>query len=542
MTQVVEVPGMGDVEFPDDMNDAQITAAIRRSMPAQAKPIAPQTSLGSFKDPYAYFKPEVQRAVGNTGEGLGGLEATLQMATGTGASILGGLGGIATGSFNMSPAGMLAKKLGAKLPAAADVVTGAQRAMTYQPRSDSGQIASQAVSDAFDPSVPTAKLNPLAWPGIVGTGLGDFSAEHGGPPLLSAGLRTAPEVLMPWAAGRAGEAIRASQTAKPVPAPLKPIPSTEELRAATNAAYKRGEESGVVVPAEKYAKAADEIAVNAKNEALDPVLHPKSSRIVQVLQERKGNDLSLQEAENLRRIALEAEGDVTPIGTQTGDGRIAGTIVDDLDEKIDALSTNKEARALNRRKANSQLLDVLQERAQIKAGANYTQSGLENALRKEFQALAINQRRMKRFTLEQRDAIKKVAIGGPMENSLRNLGKLDPSSGGMAAALSAGLAGGFSHVTGGASLLLPVGGFFAKRGATRMAVRNVENAREALVGRGLPGDATQSVGGPRAAIPEGAIPTSAETDIGANNSIPNVYGVPDETLINAYIASLKRVR
>jgi hypothetical protein len=31
MPQVVEVPGMGDVEFPDDMSDDQIAAAIQKN-------------------------------------------------------------------------------------------------------------------------------------------------------------------------------------------------------------------------------------------------------------------------------------------------------------------------------------------------------------------------------------------------------------------------------------------------------------------------------------------------------------------------------
>lgn len=44
MTQVIEVPGQGPVEFPDDMNDEQITAAIKRSL-LQA-PNAQQRRMG----------------------------------------------------------------------------------------------------------------------------------------------------------------------------------------------------------------------------------------------------------------------------------------------------------------------------------------------------------------------------------------------------------------------------------------------------------------------------------------------------------------
>lgn len=38
MSQIIEVPGMGQVEFPDGMSDADISAAIQRSMPAKSAP------------------------------------------------------------------------------------------------------------------------------------------------------------------------------------------------------------------------------------------------------------------------------------------------------------------------------------------------------------------------------------------------------------------------------------------------------------------------------------------------------------------------
>jgi hypothetical protein len=153
---------------------------------------------------------------------------------------------------------------------------------------------------------------------------------------------------------------------------------------------------------------------------------------------------------------------------------------------------NNEARALWSRTSKSQLIDNLIERAQLRAGANYTQAGMETALRHEFKSLAMNKRRMRGFTKEQVDAVKKVANGGKLENTLRILGKFDPTTGGMGTAISMGLSGGFAVPTGGMSLALPAIGFAAKRGATAMTRTNVEAAREALVGRGLPSAAPQT--------------------------------------------------
>lgn len=413
------------------------------------------------------------------------LETGLQMGTGLLGTITGGLAGLGQGAWN---AAVPEKYEG---PQAADRVRQVQQAMTFQPRTSGGQLLSGAVS-----------LPGRAWE--AGTDyVGGKVTDATGSPALGTAIKTLGDGALPGFLAVRGMPKGPKPNEKAPPNTKYDVPTTEQLRAETNAAYKRGKESGVMVKADAYAKAADEISENAKAEALDPVLHPKSSRIVQVLQERKGKDLDLQEAENLRRIALEAEGDVNNVGAQTGDGRIAGKIVDDLDDKIDALTVNAEARALNRRKSNSQMLDVMVDRAQTKAGANYTQSGLENALRKEFQSLALNTRRLKRLTASQQDAVKRVARGGKLENTLRNLGKFDPLTGGMGTAISLGLGGGFALPTGGMSMLLPAIGFASKRGATKMAVSNVDKAREALVGRGTTGgllnggSATQPLLAPR---------------------------------------------
>ena len=41
MPQLIEVPGMGQVEFPDGMSDAQITSAIQKNMQPDAHLIWP---------------------------------------------------------------------------------------------------------------------------------------------------------------------------------------------------------------------------------------------------------------------------------------------------------------------------------------------------------------------------------------------------------------------------------------------------------------------------------------------------------------------
>jgi hypothetical protein len=150
---------------------------------------------------------------------------------------------------------------------------------------------------------------------------------------------------------------------------------------------------------------------------------------------------------------------------------------------------------------------------------------METALRQEFTTLALNKNRMRGFTKEQVAAVKKVASGGPLENTLRVLGKFDPTTGGMGTAISMGLSGGLAVPTGGASLALPVIGYGAKRGATAMTARNVQAAREALVGRGLPNAAPQTRAAPtqpNAALPAAVGGPQARSSATIRNEMANL--------------------
>lgn len=260
-----------------------------------------------------------------------------------------------------------------------------------------------------------------------------------------------------------------------------PIPTTEELTKAAKGAYQASKEAGIIVQPEGYSSALQKVRTMAQDQGIDPTLHPKSTAVMKRLEGADGQPLTLQQAETLRKIALDAEDDLNPVTREpTPDARLAGKIVDELDDSIDELTVNSPARAMYARSRRSQMIDRAIERARIKAGANYTQAGMEHALRLEFKQLALNPRRMRGLTAEQRAAVEKVAAGGHVENTLRNIGKFDPMKGGMAAFTG----GTLGILTGGPlGLAIPAAGFVGKRAATRLTARNVEKAREALVGR-----------------------------------------------------------
>jgi hypothetical protein len=276
----------------------------------------------------------------------------------------------------------------------------------------------------------------------------------------------------------------------------KAAPTLEELKAQAADSYKRADEAGIIVSENSAKGLKTRIVSIAKKEGIDPDLHPDASAALNRIIKSEG-DLTLSQVETLRKIASDAKGSLKP-----ADSRIAAKIVDELDGYLDNLSESdvvagtpqkaqalKEARAMYTRVKRSETIARLMDRAETKAGAHYTQAGMEHAIRGEFKTLALNDKELRRFSKAEQEAIKNIARGGKWENSLRNLGKFDPSSGGMASFMSTLLAGGGAIATGGASLALPAAAYLAKRKATKMASAKVAELDE-MVRRGEPPSTT----------------------------------------------------
>jgi hypothetical protein len=464
----------------DTVTEQKAIAAYKR----ETAPISEPAPAGGGYNPFASALSGSFKAAGgdtlaaNTTKDTA--EAGLKGATGAIGGFAGDIAGLASLT---SPIAMIARARGhdTGIFDPETVRNSVSSSLTYQP-SNPQSFASQVVD--VPGNLARAGGNKLAdIPGIKGVPYVDtFFRES----LIPAGLN---------AAGAYGARVlpRNANTKRNYTPIRHDIPTTEQLTKASREAYAAGKKSGAFVPATGYEKTLGNLRDMTKNEGLNAKLHPKSSAVMEELEKVAGKDLSLQEAETLRKIALDAEDDLNPVTREpTPDARLAAKIVDELDDSVDALSVNSPARALWARSRRSQMIDRAIHRAEIKAGAHYTQAGMEHALRQEFKQLALNPRRMRGLTAEQRAAVEKVAKGGHIENTLRVLGKFDPTTGGVAAAASIGTGAGLSGVTGGASMLLPVAGFASRRGATKMTARNVDAAREALVGRGL--DVGPSIG------------------------------------------------
>jgi hypothetical protein len=339
----------------------------------------------------------------------------------------------------------------------------------------------------------------------VGAALADHPLAQGVGAVTGAGAaQAAQEAGLPepaqMAAGIIGGMAGAGAASMRGGQRVTPPPTTEQLRASGNAAYARADEAGLVIRPQSAERLKSSIVdAIAEEGGADPTLHSRTTAVLRRVAESEPK--TLQDVDRLRQLARDAASSGDP-----ADARLANIIIRKIDSYTDKLSTLdvsagkpdqavqalRDARDYWQRFRKSELLDDLVKKAEIGAGSNYTQSGLENALRKRFAQLASDFDEMKRFTPEERAAIEKVAKGGPIENALRLVGRFAPH-GPVSSALGVSLGAGVGHMLGGAigaiegATAVPLIGEAARMGATRMTRANVARASELVrSGRAVP--------------------------------------------------------
>jgi len=436
---------MAEITTPEqfDTLKAQLKAGAYSDRPALELELAQAASAWKASHQAPRYGSLAEEAIG-----LG--ETALQMGTGAAANIPAGFSGLLAGAI---PGGRTAESARANI----------QDKLTYRPRTEVGQRTSEGLANLVAPALEFA----------------DRTAEDAGEPTDVIGATLA-RTAMEFGLGAAGlKALKSSKTLKPIKRTSRPepAPTTQQLARESAAAYRAAEQSGAVIPKADFGKFVDDLKVTLADEGIDTTLHPGATAALRRLMADSDKNISLKGAEIYRKIINDAGK-----GPNAADGRMAGIMRDSLDEfmgGIDGSEALVTARNLWQRKSKGESIQNLIDRAKLTA-PNFTGSGMENALRTEFRALAKNQRRMRLFSSEEQAAIRRVAEGGTAANMLRFVGKFAPRG-----VVSTTLSGGAGFALGG-----PVGsaamlgiGEAGRLGATILTKRNALAASE-LVRRG----------------------------------------------------------
>ena len=268
-------------------------------------------------------------------------------------------------------------------------------------------------------------------------------------------------------------------------------PTVQELKGQAGQQYKFAEDVGAVFKKNSYNQFANKLESTLAKEGLDKALQPRVFAALERIKDTKNSNVTLENMEILRRISQAAGS-----SADASERRLASIMVDNLDDFVEtaqpsqlakgsseAVSALTDARELWKRAKKTEIIDDLVASAELRAEANFSQSGMENALRRKLVNLADNPKALRAFTKEEQNAIKVAAKGGPVQNVLRLVGKLAPTG-----IVSGGGSVGLGYLAGGpiGAVGLPIIGGAARKGAEQLGLRNIEQLRNRLATGNVP--------------------------------------------------------
>jgi hypothetical protein len=304
-------------------------------------------------------------------------------------------------------------------------------------------------------------------------------------------------VMGPGSVGGLGWAAR-PMAGKPPPAmspdgkPVHRVP-TEELRANAKAAYKRGDEAGVIFTPQGVSRVVDDAIGDMAEFGYHPRLHPRIDIALDELGKVAQGNVTMKGMDTLRKITGAA-------GKSQDDTErmLAGVIIDKIDDLMlspragevltgnnpQAAAAYKEARTLWSQMRKTQHIEKALDKAELRAASTGSGGNEHNAIRQNLRRLLDSERTARAFSDAERKAIEDVVRGTKPLNTLRLVGKLSPETGGLMTAIAATMG------AAGVSLnplvaIPPVIGFVSKRLADRGMHKAVERL-EAMVSSGQP--------------------------------------------------------
>jgi len=348
---------------------------------------------------------------------------------------------------------------------------------TGQAASAEGRAAGQQLSQAmtYQPTSPVT--------GEVLQGIGSALEASKIPPVIPS-IGVLPSYAR-MAQGAVPQVKQELQAAKPIaqnmaqalrkePSVIKTAPSAQELAQTSKNLFTTAKESGVELNAKDFATNMASIGKELRSEGYDPRLYPKLSVALDEMTQA-GIPKDFQELSTLRKFIQGAQKSADP-----DERRLATILKDDFDNYVsnipessvvggskEGLAAWKEARNTYSRLSKSEVFTDMLENAQLDK-SKFSMSGIENSLAQQLRQLAKNDKKMRLFTAEEQEAIKKAAKGGAGQNVLRFIGKFAPTS-----AVSSIPALLTTSVSGPLGLSLTAASMGARVGATQMRKADV---------------------------------------------------------------------
>jgi hypothetical protein len=486
---IIDIPKVGQVEFPDSMSEAEINKAAKKLYDEA------NTEPKKEKGTAARTAEIVTRGMAQTvpGAAIGGT--------------LAGPAGALVGSMAL-PIGDALNTLVNMISGGVNKVAGTDIPRLQMP----SQVASQAMTQMglAEPESRGERMIEAGAGGISST-LAQLPAlmklgQQAVSPVtreVSKRLAEAPKAQVAASAPSAATAqyvteatgsplagmIAGVTTAAPFGATAtkkaKGAPTAEQLAQESTNLFTKAKESGVLFDSTAFVYRMDQIGKDLRGEGYTPKAYPKiAAALDEAVNTTTPKDFT--ELQALRKMIQGAQKSIDP-----DERRLATILKDEFDDTIlnapdsaiisgskESLDLWKDARTSYGRLKKSEVFEDMLENAKLDR-TQFTASGEENSMAKQLRQLAKNEKKMRLFTKQEQEQIIKAANGGTFQNLLRFYGKFAPTG-----VVSGAVAGAGSYANPYVGLPLAAGAGAARVGAENIRRTAIENlAAQMRLGR-----------------------------------------------------------
>ena len=473
---IIDIPKVGQVEFPDSMSETEVNKAAKKL----------------YDEATASEKPQKGTAAKTAEIVTRGMAQAVPGAVAGGA--VGGPAGALIGSMAL-PIGDALNTLVNMISGGVNKVAGTDIPRLQMP----SQVASQAMTQMglAEPQSRGERMIEAGAGGISST-LAQLPAlmklgQQAVSPVtreVSKRLAEAPKAQVAASAPAAATAqyvteatgsplagmIAGITTAAPFGATAtrraKGVPTQEQLAQESTNLFTKAKDSGVLFESDAFVNRMNTIGKELRQEGYTPKAYPKIASALEELT-NTSTPKDFTELQALRKMIQGAQK-----SPDADERRLASILKDEFDSTIlnapdsvivggskESLQMWKDARTSYGKLKKAEIFEDMLSNAQLDR-SKFTASGEENSMAQQLRQLAKNDKKMRLFTKQEQDAIVDAAKGGTAQNLFKFFGRFAPTG---------PVSGIFS---GGAMALEPSIGIPIATGAagSRMAAENVRRS------------------------------------------------------------------
>jgi len=434
---IIDIPKVGQVEFPDSMSETDINKAAKKL----------------YDDATASEKPQ-KGTMARTAEIVTrGMAQTVPGAVAGGA--VGGAPGALIGSMAL-PIGDALNTLVNMISGGVNKVAGTEIPQLQMP----SQVASQAMTQMglAEPQSRGERMLEAGAGGISSTlaqlpALMKLGQQTVSPVTREVSKRLA-EAPKAQVAASAPSAATAQYVTEATGSPLagmiagvttaapfgmtatrkaKGAPTAEQLAQESTNLFNRASESGVLFQSDAFINRMDKIGKDLRTEGYTPKAYPKIASALEELT-NPATPKDFTELQSLRKIIKGAQASADP-----QERRLASILVDDFDNTIlnapdtaliggskESVQMWKDARSAYSKLKKSEIFEDMLNNAELDK-SKFTASGAENSMAQQLRQLAKNDKKMRLFTKQEQESIENAAKGGTTQNLLKFYGRFAPT-------------------------------------------------------------------------------------------------------------------